>query len=465
MMNTDNNTRPARNGKKNKNSPRIILIVLLSLVLIALVGLMLAARLLNRIQRPEATPAAATATPVPSASPSPAPADGDMPAASPLATPVPTPLPLSEVYNQTLLTDADYARMDEENQNTRQFHNILLLGVDRRGSSGNSSADTMMIATLDVAHGRLKLSSLLRDMLVEVPGRDKYEKLNSANTYGGVELLMQTINKNFRLGLSEYVLVDFNMFIDIIDRMDGVTISMSTEEISAANDCIAGLNKQWGIDYLWDGFIFAEAGNVKCTGKQALGYARIRHLDSDFKRTNRQYKVLSAVYAKFRKLSPTKQYELMYELLPYIETNMTNEAIVQSAVQALSIDASGILQFHAPIDDSYESGKYERRSVLLTDITKNALALHDFIYQNADAAEEAKVLTPGASLPPRTPRPVIPVQDANGNIIYYYEDGSLVPGQDLIYPGGDPNAVYPGAVYPGAVPVQTPWQSLGDQAQ
>lgn len=445
-------------NKKHKTARRVLFFVLLGLCLLALLAFLLVTLLLNRVTRPALSPAAPELTASLSFTPTPTPfAQAAAPTAAPAATPTPTPLPLSEVYTQTLLSDEQYAQMAANNADSVNFRNILLVGIDRRGNSGNSSADTMMIATVDKTHGRLKLTSLLRDMLVEIPTQESYGKLNSAAAYGGMDLLMQTINKNFRLNIREYVLVDFNMFIEIIDRMGGVTVKMSAEEISAANDCIAGLNKQWGVEYLWDGFIFADAGNVKCTGKQALGYARIRHLDSDFKRTNRQYKVLTAVFAKFRSMSATKQYSLMYDLLPMVETNMQNDAILESALMALSVDTSGILQSHAPSDDSYESGRYERKAVLLTDITKNAWLIHQFIYENADQAEKAEVLTPGASLPPRTPRPTYGVPDANGNMIYYYGDGTLVPNQALIEPE---DGELPGD---GALlePIQTPWQSVG----
>ncbi len=446
-------------AKKRSTARRIVLYALLALALLAIAGLLLVSSLLNRVSRP----AQASYTPAPtvSATPTPAPTAEAVPAVAAAATPVPTPtptptpLPLSEVYTQTLLSEEQYARMEAENQDTAHYRSVLLVGVDRRGTSGNSSADTMMIATIDKANGRLKLLSLLRDMLVEIPTQEDYGKLNSAAAYGGMELLMETINKNFRLDISEYVLVDFNMFIEIVERMGGVTVSMSAEEISAANDCIAGLNKQWGVEYLWDGFIFAEPGNVLCSGKQALGYARIRHLDSDFKRTNRQYKVLTAIYARFRALSAAKQYSLLYDLLPMVETNMQNEAILDCAVQALTLNSGGILQSHIPADESYESGRYDRKAVLLTDITKNALILHDFIYLNAEEAEPATVLKPGASLPPRTPRPVYAMQDGYGNTVYYYGDGTLVPGQGLSVQ--DPN--FP---QQPPQPEQTPWQSVGD---
>lgn len=410
--------------KRRKHTLRTILLVLLGVVLlIGAVVVFLGLNLLNKLDRTGSTTFedenAVTYTPTPSPTATPALTSGPTP--SPTPTPIPTPLPLSELYNQTILTQEQLAYMDANLQDS-QFIHVLLIGVDRRGSSGNSRADTVMIATIDKKNGRLKLTSLMRDMLVNIPDNG-YGKMNRSAAVGGVELLLATINENFHMNLQDYVLVDFNMFEDVIDALGGVTVRMSAEEISAANDCIAGLNKERGIADLWDGFIFAEAGNVKLTGKQALGYARVRKIDSDFSRTNRQFKVLNAVFAKFKDASLTKQYSFLEEILPLVETNMTNARILECATSALSMNTQGLLSYRLPVDDLYENGRYEGSFVFLTDLPANALALHQFIFDAADEPDEAKVLSPGASLPPRTPTIY---QGADGNY-YYYATGQMVP--------------------------------------
>ena len=411
-------------GKRPKHILRTVLLILLSIVLLmGAVVAFLGLNLLNKLDRTGSTTFedenAVTYTPTPAPTATPALTSGPTP--SPTPTPIPSPLPLSELYNQTILTQEQLDYMDANLQDSRFIH-VLLIGVDRRGSSGNSRADTVMIATIDKKNGRLKLTSLMRDMLVNIPDNG-YGKMNRSAAVGGVELLLATINEAFHMNLQDYVLVDFNMFEDVIDALGGVTVRMSAEEISAANDCIAGLNKERGIADLWDGFIFAEAGNVKLTGKQALGYARVRKIDSDFSRTNRQFKVLNAVFAKFKDASLTKQYSFLEEILPLVETNMTNARILECATSALSMNTQGLLSYRLPVDDLYENGRYEGSFVFLTDLPANALALHQFIFDAADEPDEAKVLSPGASLPPRTPSIY---QGADGNY-YYYATGQMVP--------------------------------------
>jgi LCP family protein required for cell wall assembly len=219
---------------------------------------------------------------------------------------------------------------------------------------------------------------------------------------------MQTVNEILRLNIKNYVLVDFSMFEKLVNKMGGVTIRMTGAEISAANDNIAGLNKERGVSYLWDGFIFANAGNVRLTGKQALAYARIRKIDSDFKRTSRQFNVLTAIFAKFRAMNLTEQYALLDEMLPLIETDLTGPSIISYAIDVLSTDTSGLLHLTVPIEDHYKSGSVKGSFALLFDMPATALETHAFIYDSTEEPGVAEVLSPGRSLPPRTPSPVTP---------------------------------------------------------
>ena len=392
---------------------KIMIRILLAVIGIALIAaVILGMNLLNSLNRPGDTPIFEATEDDILITPAPLPTFDATPA--PSATPAPTPIPMSEVYEQTWLDPVTISNMEKNKADERYIH-VLLIGVDRRSSSGNSNTDTMMIATIDTVHNSLKLTTIMRDMLVNIPGVG-YGKMNSAAVRGGTELLFETINSNFCLNLTEYVLVDFSMFERIVDEIGGVTVKMTAEEIRETNDCIAGLNKQRGIADTWDGFVFAEEGNVKLTGKQALGYARVRKIDSDFSRTERQYKLLNNIYAKFRSLDAAKQYKLIEDILPMVETNMTNQRIIDCAAKVLGMDVGGMLYCRIPAEDTYESAKYERKSVVLADMPANAALLHQFIFLSAEEAEEAQVLKPGASLPPRTPTIY---QGTDGNYYYY----------------------------------------------
>lgn len=408
---------PPQKAAKRRTLKKILIGVGIAVGVLVVAVVALGGILLSRLSRPNTpafaqttpSPAAVTAAPTPIATPEP----GATPSPTPIPTPtpVPTPLPLSELYPQTLLTGAQQAAIQAQNANTKDFVNVLMVGVDRRGTRGDSNADVVMIATIDKKNGRLKLSSMLRDLYVPIPGEEP-ARLNSALAKGGISLLKQTINDVLQVQIDNYVLVDFAMFEKIVNKLGGVTVRMTAEEISAANDNIAGLNKQRGVDYLWDGFIFAEPGNVKLDGKQALGYARIRKIDSDFVRTNRQFKVLNAIFAKFRSKNVAQQYELLYDLMPLVETDLTNAQIIDCAISALTLNTNGLLHTTIPYEELYKSARIKGSSVLLFDMPATAWKLHDFIYTDVTVPEEAKLLSGGKSLPPRTPGPTLTLTPA-----------------------------------------------------
>lgn len=332
---------------------------------------------------------------------------------------------LIDEVEQSKLTEEEL-RAIEETQKREGAVNILLIGVDRRGSSGYSRSDTLLIATLDKKNSRLKLTSLMRDMYVPISGNGE-NRINSACAKGGPGLLMQTINENFSMDLSTYVLVDFDMFDKIVDKLGGVTVEMSSGEVSEANDCIAGLNLQQGRERT-SGLITKRSGQIKLTGQQALGYCRIRHFGSgDYARTSRQFKVLRAIYEKFMQVDAGKKLSVLYDVLPYIETNMSDDQIISLATTVISmnINASELMHYRLPVEGSYKSTKIKGMQVLLPDIPANTLALHRFIYEATEAEE-----LPGSDTGRGTYHPKA----------YYDDEGNLI----------DPNAT------PSPAPSESP---------
>ncbi len=300
-------------------------------------------------------------------------------------------LDLSEAP-QTELTLSEEELLQQDISNN--VINILLLGVDRRGSKGASRADTIFIATLDKVNKKLKLSSLMRDMYVPIPGQGE-QRINTSSVYGGPGLTIDTINQNFSMDLKDYVLIDFRMFENMVDELGGITMTLTAGEVSAANDCIAGLNKQRGED-LRSGFI-TKAGSVRLDGKQALGYARIRHYgNGDYQRTSRQFRVLLTIFEKFKEMDIITQQEVIHEVLPFVETSLDSVQIIDLAMSALSIGTSEILHYRLPVDGMYQSRRIRGASVLLPDINANAQALHEFIYRMTDSPIQDESLAVGA---------------------------------------------------------------------
>jgi len=221
------------------------------------------------------------------------------------------------------------------------YVHVLLVGVDK-DTTGTSRSDTMIIAS--IKRDEIKLTSLMRDTGVTIPGRTGTQRLNAAYAYGGIDLLLKTVNYNFGLNITRYAMVDYDNFPKIIDKMGGVTLTVSDAEANEINRNVGGLLymdvQKGNIPYdegyaLYQSEILAKGGeNIRLDGLQTLGYARIRSLDSDYGRTNRQRKVLSAVINQ-AKNHPLRLIGTAQTALNEINTNM-------NALEMLSLVLKGI---------------------------------------------------------------------------------------------------------------------------
>ena len=174
--------------------------------------------------------------------------------------------------------------------------NILLLGVDGNAES-SSRSDSMILVSVDFAHAKIKLTSFLRDSWVEIPSKGKKAKLNAACSYGGPQLVCDTIEYNFGVDIDHFVMVDFDMFTGIIDSLGGVEVEVTKKEANFINR-----TTRQNVDY---------GDSVRLNGDEALVYCRIRKLDSDYMRTFRQRKVITALINQAKKAGIPKLIETM----------------------------------------------------------------------------------------------------------------------------------------------------------
>lgn len=274
---------------------------------------------------------------------------------------------------------------DSELLHADYLKNILLIGVDaREGEEAEKTrSDTMMLVTIDTRNNQIKLTSFLRDMYLEIPGY-REDKLNAAHSRGGTQLLVDTLEYNFKIRIDNYMLVSFEMFTTIIDKLGGVDVEITEKEAKYINS-----KDHMSRD---DGFAFPEplsGGMQHFTGAQALWYSRIRYLDSDFMRTARQRKVISALVKKATQQSPAELFELVGEVMPLVRTDLTEDEIMNLGLHALSYLQYDIVQQQIPAQDAYKSGTRRSQSVLLPDMEKNRSVLKTFVFEKA-AAEETE---------------------------------------------------------------------------
>lgn len=261
--------------------------------------------------------------------------------------------------------------------------NILLIGNDSRTGGEDGRSDAMILLSVNTATQKVYMTSLLRDMYVEIPGY-KNNRLNAAYSYGGAELLMETIELNFGITVNRYVLVNFEAFANLVDAVGGIDLELSTGEVEYVNAYLWEYNiltgKPEGTDYM-DTSI---GGMLHLNGPQALAYTRNRYMGTDFGRTERQRKVLSAIIKKVPVAMLINSGELIEGIMPNLTTNLTkNECYSLSLVAAKALGYE-IVQGSVPLEGTYRNAQIRGMSVLEVDFAANRQHLQDTLYEKTE---------------------------------------------------------------------------------
>lgn len=279
----------------------------------------------------------------------------------------------------TFNVDGLYKNKIKENE---MVENILLIGLDGTNDKLPKRSDTMIILTIDKLNKSLKLTSLVRDTLVKIPGRGE-EKLTHAYAYGKEPLLIQTINENFNLNIKDYAVVNFKSFIDIVDIVGGVDVNISQVEINHLNEVIKDCysvnhNDDNNIEYI------KSSGNHNLNGYQTLAYARIRKLDTIYKRDQRQRIILSNIAHKLAHVSISKYPQIAKSILRHVKVNIAFNKIINLAFISHELANYDINQLEFPISEYREEGRIGEKGayVVKWDKNKNIELLHQFIYNN-----------------------------------------------------------------------------------
>jgi len=258
--------------------------------------------------------------------------------------------------------------------------NILLLGTDARGSTKYLRTDTMIVLSINAKTNRMKLSSIMRDIWVQIPGYGG-QKLNAACVYGGPELTIRTINEYFGLNIEKYALVNMQCLVQIVDTLGGIEMNVTPAESGAIrrlNASSAGAKDGSG-KYISDAVPSGE--NVLLNGKQALAYSRIRKSDSDYARTSRQRNVLVAIAKKMQGVSVLRLAGIVTTMLQYVETNLSFDEIMNLAGVCMKVNLDKLSELRIPVDGTFDAGMYGNTWCIKPDFEANKKAMHEFIYE------------------------------------------------------------------------------------
>ncbi|MEG1256968.1 LCP family protein [Clostridium sp.] len=277
-------------------------------------------------------------------------------------------------YGLSLINKLDNVKVDkkdlaisskdefEEYDGYKSIKNIALYGIDaEEGTAGRS--DSIMIATIDPTHNKVKVTSIMRDSYVNIDGHGM-DKINHAYAFGGPTLALKTLNENFGLNVDSFVSVNFSSLPEIIDLLGGVSIDITDEEVPH----ITGVNS---------------AGPTVLTGSQALEYSRIRYASGgDYERTHRHRNVLSAVFNKALS-SPVSSYpSMLNNLLPLVQTNLNTSDFLSLATKAAGVGTGTLEQERFPRDGFCEGQSINGVYYLTFDIETTKKQMKDYIFDD-----------------------------------------------------------------------------------
>lgn len=263
------------------------------------------------------------------------------------------------------------ANINEDIVKVKEAHkvfNFVLLGLDTDTNKvvGKSErSDAIKVISLDYTDKKIKIYSVERDVVAYFPGDYQgYGHYNWAHWFGGPTLTIQTLNYNLDLDITNYVSVSLSGLEGIVDALGGIDIYLTNAEAN---------------------YLSLPAGNNHLSGADALRYCRIRYIDSDYYRMERQNNVINAVLSKVSKSGFSETFDAVTALLPYVSTNFTNDQIKTYLYDIIGFDLNNIETYKLP------SGGYDDTlncpgmgGYLLRSYSDAVIEMHKILYSIDD---------------------------------------------------------------------------------
>ncbi|MFC0273900.1 LCP family protein [Metabacillus herbersteinensis] len=268
---------------------------------------------------------------------------------------------VEQAKSETSIQQEEY--VFDGNEDINGNTNVLLLGSDTRGEK-QARSDTIMIAQYNPNTGKPKLVSIMRDSYVDIPGHGK-NKINTAFSLGGPDLLRKTIKENFGIELQYYAIIDFQGFEKMIDVAfpDGVEIEVEKQ-----------MSEKIGVTI--------NPGLQRLDGEHLLGYVRFRQDKiGDFGRVERQQQAIQAIKDQLISLDGvTKLPKLVGAVTPFVNTDIGTTDTLFIGKDVLTGGASTIETLRIPVDNGYTNERYSGAGAVLDlDFEKNSTAIQEFL--------------------------------------------------------------------------------------
>lgn len=295
-------------------------------------------------------------------------------------------------FAQIEFDDIDRSDIEvNEGVKTEGYRNILLLGVDsRKNSYENTLSDSIMIVSINQDTKKVKIVSVYRDSYLKI-GKS-FDKITHAFANGGAKNSINAINTNLDLDITEYVAVNFNVVVDVVDAVGGVDIEITSAETKYINPYIDEVNRVTKHNSKH----ITKAGNYTLDGVQSVAYARIRYTEGgDYKRAERQRTVLNLAFEKAKKMNLAQLNSLADKVLKQVSTNISGTQVLGLLSQVASYDVEETIGW------PYDVKAYQPKDVWYgapVNLEKQVKQLHEFLFEEEDYEVSATVKSISDSL-------------------------------------------------------------------
>ena len=269
---------------------------------------------------------------------------------------------------------------DSEIHNMQGVINILLIGTDERNMEFHYHArsDCMILVSINTDNNTVKLVSFERAIgvpILEGEFAGQYDLLTHIFRWGGSELLVKTIEHCFKIDIDHYVRLNFSSVKGIVDAIGGIEIELTQKEAD-------GLNGELLTYHI------LQAGVNQMDGEESLAFARLRNIDSDWQRVERQRKVILAVVDKLKDSDLLTLNDLADTVLPMVQTDMSKLDIAQLVLYAPSFMKSDFDQMTIPKQGTYGGMQIRNPGgAFAVDYEINNDLLYRFLYEGATSEE------------------------------------------------------------------------------
>ena len=288
---------------------------------------------------------------------------------------------------------------------------VAVFGVDSRdGNTKKALADVQMVCTLDRETGEIRLASVFRDTYLKIDSKGTYHKINEAYFKGGQKQAVDALEENLDLKIDDYAAFNWKAVAEAINVLGGIDLEITPAEFKYINGFITETVNSTGIGSTQ----LKQAGANHLDGVQAVAYSRLRLMDTDFQRTERQRKVIALALEKARQADAGTLTNLAKAILPQISTSVGIEDVlplVKDIDQLHIADTAGF-----PF--SRETKRVRKMDcVIATTLESNVIQLHQFLYGedtpyhpssglkkiSAHISEETGLYEEGAAAPSKSP--------------------------------------------------------------